>query len=148
MDFIKTLLFNSDTMTNIWKNFSEYIATNYSNSEKIVEVGIGKITQPSDMLKKQLPQTEIKLVDLYPCNKEIIQDDITNPTDEIYENADLIYCIRPPEELQKDVVNLAKKYNSDLIIKPLNSEEINYNLQNKLKLVNYKYLSLYVMIRE
>ncbi len=131
-------------MSNIWSNFTEYIINNYKNSQKIIEVGVGKILEPSDILKEKLPNTEIKLVDIYPSNENIIKDDITKPTDNIYENADLIYSIRPPEELQKDILHLGLKYNSDILIKPLFTEEINYNLQQKLKLVNFKRTAFYV----
>lgn len=134
-------------MNKIWQNFSEYIIKNYKNSEKIVEVGVGKILEPSQILKEQLPNTQINLVDIRPCNDNIIKEDIRNPTDEIYDNVDLIYSIRPPEELQVDIVKLAKKYNSDVIIKPLFTEEINYNLQGKLKLVNYKKIAFYMLKR-
>ncbi|MEE3418546.1 MAG: UPF0146 family protein [Methanosphaera sp.] len=134
-------------MSSIWSNFTEYIVNNYKYSKKIVEVGVGKILEPSDILKEKLPNTEINLVDIYPSNNTIIKDDITNPTDSIYEHANLIYSIRPPEELQKDIVNLGLKYNTDIIIKPLFTEEINYNLQTKLKLVNYKRHAFYVYKR-
>lgn len=131
-------------MSSIWSNFTEYIIDNYPDSKKIVEVGVGKIVEPSTILKEKLPNTEIKLVDIHPSNENIIKDDITNPTDNIYENADLIYSIRPPEELQKDIVNLGLKYKTDIIIKPLFTEEINYNLQTKLNLVNYKRTAFYL----
>ena len=74
-------------MSSIWSNFTEYIINNYYNSQKIVEVGVGKILEPSTILKKNLTNTEIKLVDIHPSNENIINDDITNPTDNIYENA-------------------------------------------------------------
>ena len=60
-----------------------------------------------------------------------------------YQDADLIYSIRPPEELQPDIMNLADKYETDVIIKPLFTEEINYKYKARLKLVNYKRLSFY-----
>ncbi|WP_288974619.1 UPF0146 family protein [uncultured Methanosphaera sp.] len=135
-------------MSKVWENFSEYIINNYHDSKKIIEVGVGKITEPSDILKKHLPNTTINLVDIYPCNSDVIKDDITNPTDKIYEDADLIYSIRPPEELQPDILKLSDNYNSDVIIKPLFTEEINFNFQQRLKLVNYKRMAFYIMKRE
>ncbi|MBE6485363.1 MAG: hypothetical protein E7Z85_00795 [Methanosphaera stadtmanae] len=134
-------------MSSIWSNFTEYIIDNYHDSKKIVEIGVGKVLEPSNILKEELPNTEIKLVDIYPSNDSVIEDDITKPTPIIYENADLIYSIRPPEELQKDIFNLGLKYNSDIIIKPLFTEEINYNLQTKLNLVNHKKTAFYLYKR-
>ncbi len=135
-------------MSNVWSNFTEYIIENYKNKKKIVEVGVGKVLEPSNILKEKMPDTEITCVDIHPANSTVILNDITKPKDEIYENADLIYSIRPPEELQKDIVNLGLKYDSDIIIKPLFTEEINYNLQSKFKLVNYKRNSFYIYKKE
>ncbi|WP_455645107.1 UPF0146 family protein [Methanosphaera sp.] len=134
-------------MSKLWENFSDYIIQNYANSDKIVEVGVGKILEPSTLLKQKLPKTTINLVDINPSDKTIIKDDITKPTSEIYENADLIYSIRPPEELQVDIFKLSEKFNCDILIKPLFTEEINYKFQNKIKLVNYKKMALYLLKR-
>ena len=131
-------------MSNVWSNLIEYISSNYTNSKKIVEVGVGRVLEPSNLLKKSLTSCEIILVDIYPANSSVIIDDITNPTGNIYEKADLIYSIRPPEELQKDVLNLGIKFGCDVIIKPLFTEEICYNLENKFKLVNYKGTPFYI----
>ncbi len=127
-----------------WNHFAQYIIDNYKGSHKIVEVGVGKIFEPSDILRKKLVNTKINVVDIHPARDDVICDDIIMPTKSIYEDADLIYSIRPPEELQKDIIKLGVCYGSDVIIKPLLSEEINYNLQDKLKLVNYKKISFYI----
>lgn len=133
---------------NIWTDFIEYIAANYPNSRKIVEVGVGKILEPSTLLKERLPDTKINLVDLYPANETVIKEDIYHPNDEIYDDADLIYSIRPPEELQEAIFNLGVKYDADIIIKPLFTEEINYNLQSKFKLINHKRTAFYIYKRK
>lgn len=130
-------------MTQVWEDFTDYIKENYPNANKIVEVGVGKILTPAKLLSEKMPETQIKLVDIHPCNETVIYDDISMPTDIIYNNTDLIYSIRPPEELQPDIMNLSIKYNTDIIIKPLFTEEISLKYKNKLKLKNYKRLSLY-----
>lgn len=130
-------------MSNIWTSFTEYIINNYGAGKKIVEVGVGRVFEPSIILKKELTDTDIKLVDIYPADNNVIKDDIYHPTGSIYSGADLIYSIRPPEELQEAIVNLGIRFDSNIIIKPLFTEEINYNLQNKLKLVNYKRTAFY-----
>lgn len=135
-------------MNSIWSDFTEYIVNNYANSTKIVEVGVGKVLEPSDILRDMLKTTLINTVDIYPANDTVLKDDITHPTDSIYVDADLIYSIRPPEELQKTIFDLGLKYNTDIIIKPLFTEEINYNLQTKLKLVNYKKTAFYIYKNE
>jgi uncharacterized UPF0146 family protein len=135
-------------MKNIWSNFTEYIIKNYHNAQLIVEVGVGMVFDPSIILKEKLPNTNIKLVDIHPSNETVLKDDITKPNDTIYKDANLIYSIRPPEELQRDILNLGIKYNSDIIIKPLFTEEINYNLQRKLKLINYNRSAFYLYKRD
>lgn len=130
-------------MSNVWTSFTEYIIKNYGNSTKIVEVGVGRVFEPSTILKRELTNTDIKLVDIYPADDRVIPDDINNPSSSIYEDSDLIYSIRPPEELQATIFNLGKRFDADIIIKPLFTEEISFNLQNKLKLVNYKRSAFY-----
>ena len=131
-------------MNKPWLSLAEYILKNYGNSSKIVEVGVGKILEPSEILRKKLPDTEIITIDLYPADETVTQDDITNPNPTLYKNADLIYSIRPPEELQPYIIKLSKQFNTNVLIKPLFTEEININLQPRLKLVNYKKMALYV----
>lgn len=125
-------------MDTVWNSFTEYIIDNYSQSNLIIEVGVGKILEPSNILNKELTNTVIKRTDIYPCDDTVIKDDITNPNYRIYENADLIYSIRPPEELQKYIMEVSKKVNCDCIIKPFFTEELSNNLKPRFKLVNYK----------
>ncbi len=134
-------------LNQIWKNFTDYIIENYNKNNHIIEIGVGKVLTPSQIIEKEL-SINIKLIDIHPTNEKIIKDDITKPNLKLYKDADLIYSIRPPEELQQDLVQLAKKINADLIIKPLSTEEINHNLQNKFKLINYHKTSFYIMKKE
>lgn len=60
-------------------------------------------------------------------------DDITNPRIEIYKNSSLIYSIRPPFEIQQDIIKVAKMVNADCIIRPLYGDEPVTG-----KLINYK----------
>ena len=46
-------------MMKLWENFTEYIINNYSDSNKIIEVGVGKILRPSQILKEQLKESDI-----------------------------------------------------------------------------------------
>lgn len=135
-------------MSSVWSDFTGYIIENYTNSKKIVEVGVGRILEPRNILRENLHDTEIDAVDIHPADDTVIYDDITSPTDEIYANSDLIYALRPPEELQTDIFNLGLKYDADIIIKPLFTEEISYNLQTKLKLINYKKTAFYIYKKE
>ena len=136
----------------MWKDFSCYIINNYSDADKIVEVGVGNFVKVAHTLRRYLNK-DIIMTDIKPYHKEIIVDDITKPDLKLYEGTALIYSIRPPEELHPYLVDLAIKINSDLIIKHLSTEFINinkislkkYENKNEFKLINYKKASFYKM---
>ena len=132
-------------MSNIWNNFTEYIIDNYGNSSSIIEVGIGNILEPSNILKEKLNNCSIKCVDINPTDESIIKDDITKPDYSIYENADLIYSIRPPEEIQKYISDVASKVGCDCILKPFATEELSFKIKPRFKLINYKKEVFYLM---
>ncbi|GAB4314555.1 MAG: UPF0146 family protein [Methanobacteriaceae archaeon] len=136
----------------MWKDFSCYIINNYSDADKIVEVGVGNFVKVAHTLRRYLNK-DIIMTDIKPYHKEIIVDDITKPDLKLYEGTALIYSIRPPAELHPYLVDLAIKINSDLIIKHLSTEFINinkislkkYENKNEFKLINYKKASFYKM---
>ncbi|WP_295116035.1 UPF0146 family protein [uncultured Methanobrevibacter sp.] len=128
----------------MWQDFGEYIL-NESGEKKvrIVEVAVGKFDRISQMLEEKDNITLIK-TDILPDNDSVIKDDITNPNMELYRDADIIYSIRPPSELQPHLVELKRKTNAMLIIKPLTGEELNTPRVN-MQLKNYKKASFYVL---
>jgi len=136
----------------MWKDFSCYIINNYSDADKIVEVGVGNFVKVAHTLRRYLNK-DIIMTDIKPYHKEIIVDDITKPDLKLYEGTALIYSIRPPAELHPYLVDLAIKINSDMIIKHLSTEFINinkislkkYENKNEFKLINYKKASFYKM---
>ncbi len=119
----------------MWKDFSEYIITNYKNASRIVEVGVGSFPGVALTLQKHL-NMDIIMTDIKPYHPMVVVDDITNPDLDIYKGASLIYSIRPPEELQKSLKLVADEVGADLIIKPLSTEFIRPD--KKIKLINYK----------
>lgn len=122
----------------MWKDFSEYIITNYEDASRIVEVGVGGFTLVAFTLKEHL-NLDIIMTDIKPYAKVTV-DDITDPDMDIYKNADLIYSIRPPEELQPHIIRVAEFVRADLIIKPLSTEFIT---DKTMKLINYKKANFY-----
>ncbi len=118
----------------MWNSFSEYIERNYGSASKIVEVGVGTFPVVAKSLKEHL-KLNIIMTDIIPSH-DIIQDDICHPNLKIYNGAELIYSIRPPEELHTCLVKVARDTGSDLIIKPLSTDSI--NSENNFKLINYK----------
>ena len=136
----------------------EFIAELLPKPKKIIEVGVGKLPKIALKLAEKFPEAEIIVTDIdsqiiqqigqqYPQIKAI-KDDITKPNIELYQNADLIYSIRPPPELALYLLKLAKKIGVPLIIRPLNSEthEIQSILE-KAKVIHFKQSTL-ILLRQ
>ena len=118
----------------MWDSFRDYIVSNYGNAPLIVEIGVGTFQEVARNLKSH-HKLNIIMTDIKPSH-DIIQDDICHPNLKIYKDAQLIYSIRPPEELHPCLVKVAKSIKSDLIIKPLSTDSI--NSKENFKLMNYK----------
>jgi uncharacterized UPF0146 family protein len=127
----------------MWSDFSRYIIGNYARASKIVEVGVGTFPRVARDLKEHL-NLNIVMTDIKPSHEGIIQDDICHPHLKIYDGAELIYSIRPPEELHPCLVKVAELAGSDLIIKTLSTDVI--NSKRKFKLINYEKAVFYKMI--
>lgn len=128
----------------MWDSFKEYIqAQSTKNPTKIVEIGVGKFDGVYQYLKRN-ENIHIIKTDILPNDNEVIVDDVTNPNMELYKDADIIYSIRPPSELQPHIIKLSQKVNAHLIIKPLFNEDLNTG-HNKMKLKNYKKASFYIL---
>lgn len=128
----------------MWKDFGEYILSEVGDKEvRIAEIAVGKFDEISLMLEEKDNITLIK-TDIWPANESIIKDDITNPNLELYRDVDIIYSIRPPSELQPHLINLKRKTDAMLIIKPLTGEELNTPNAN-MQLKNYKKASFYIL---
>lgn len=122
-------------------NISTCLDVNNSNNEKssckVVEIAIGNFFAVANYLKNNNSENiDFNAIDINPGNFNIVFDDITDPNMEIYDGADIIYSIRPPQELQPYISDIVTKTGAILIIKPLFNEDLNLNLP--MKLVNYK----------
>ena len=133
----------------MWNDLEEYIlklamenSAKTGEKTKIVEIGVGKFQAISKSLSEN-ENNELIMTDIDPANEEIIKDDVFNPNMSIYENADIIFSIRPPAELQEAIMKIRDKVNAILIIKPLFNEDLNMKTQ-KMKLKNYNRASFYI----
>ncbi len=124
---------------------AEWIAENYPSAEKIIEIGVGKTSLTMEKLNELLPKATLIATD----NKEVTvpdeikfkQDDVTNPDLSIYQNTDLIFSIRTPPELYPPIFELAEKVKTDVLVKPVSSEES----PSQGKLINYSKVSFYLL---
>ena len=133
----------------MWNDLEEFILKlAIENSEKtgektkIVEIGAGKFQTISKNLSKN-ENIEITMTDIDPANEDIVKDDVFNPNMAIYEDADILFSIRPPAEIQEAIMQIRDKVNATLIIKPLFNEDLNMKTQ-KMRLKNYNRASFYI----
>lgn len=120
----------------MWLDFIDYINNQTNNKPtQILEVGVGNFFKIADTLNKY-PNINVLLMDIKPNREDVIKDDINNPNKELYTDVSIIYSIRPPYEIQKQLSDLARDIGALLIIKPYLSEELASGLN--MKLVNYK----------
>ena len=133
----------------MWNDLEEYILKlAIENSEKtgkktkIVEIGVGKFQTISKNLSKN-EKIDLIMTDIDPANEDIVKDDVFNPDMSIYEDADILFSIRPPGELQEAIMKIRDEVNATLIIKPLFNEDLNIKTQ-KMKLKNYNRASFYI----
>lgn len=133
----------------MWNDLEEFILKlAIENSEKtglktkIVEIGVGKFQTISNNLSLN-ENIDVLMIDIDPANENIIKDDVFSPNMSIYENADILFSIRPPAEIQAAIMKIRDEVNATLIIKPLFNEDLNMKTQ-KMKLKNYKRASFYI----
>ena len=133
----------------MWNDLEEYILKlAIENSEKtgkktkIVEIGAGKFQTISKNLSEN-ENIDIVMTDIDPANENIIRDDVFNPNMNIYKDADILFSIRPPAELQEAIMKIRDEVNATLIIKPLFNEDLNMKTK-KMKLKNYNRASFYI----
>lgn len=133
----------------MWNDLEEYILKlAIENSEKtgkktkIVEIGVGKFQTISKNLSKN-ENIDLIMTDIDPANEDIVKDDVFNPDMSIYEDANILFSIRPPGELQEAIIKIRDEVNATLIIKPLFNEDLNIKTQ-KMKLKNYNRASFYI----
>jgi hypothetical protein len=133
----------------MWNDLEEFILKlAIENSEKtgkktkIVEIGAGKFQTISKNLSKN-ENIDLIMTDIDSANEDIVKDDVFNPDMSIYEDADILFSIRPPGELQEAIMKIRDQVNATLIIKPLFNEDLNIKTQ-KMKLKNYNRASFYI----
>ena len=136
----------------MWNDLEEFILKlAIENSEKtgkktkIVEIGAGKFQTISKNLSEN-ENIDIIMTDIDPANENIIKDDVFNPNMNIYKDADILFSIRPPAELQEAIMKIRDEVDATLIIKPLFNEDLNMKTK-KMKLRNYNRASFYIYER-
>ena len=105
----------------IEQSIGRYIRDRYRN---VVEVGIGRNFTAAELIAKAgIP---IRCIDLKqqepPSGIPFFPDDIFSPDIRLYKDADLLYAIRPAEEMIPPLLALARRVGCDLIVYHLGFE--------------------------
>lgn len=132
---------------------AKLISKLYPSAKKIIEVGVGNSPYTALYLKAALPQAEIVVTDIDPAalrlaarlNINAFYDDINDPNLEIYEDADLIYSIRPPPELIPRMEDLGRRVGVEILIAPLSEDAYLSSLENRWKRVQSSSILIYVL---
>jgi uncharacterized UPF0146 family protein len=99
----------------------DYIARCYSSP---VEIGIGDNSDAACRIRdagKRIRSMDIRAV-VPPEGIEFYKDDIFNPVLSRYSGADVLYAIRPAEEMIPPMINLSKRLSCDLLVYHLGFE--------------------------
>lgn len=133
-------------------NVSKYIV-NYIQNKKgdiknsnVVEIGVGYYFKVAKALQDygiKVTVIDIKRDVIERAKREGLNaqlEDIFDPKLDIYGYVDLMYSIRPPRDLQYQLLKLSKEYRVPLLVRPLSGEFV----IDGLKLVNYRGEVLYL----
>ena len=98
-----------------------YIAKHYTNA---VEIGVGNNPDAAQCIHDAgLP---VRSIDIRPCSLPgwlpFARDDIFEPDLCLYTGADVLYAIRPAEEMIPPLIDLARKIDCDLVVYHLGFE--------------------------
>ena len=125
------------------KDIAEYILNNYGI--KVVEIGVGSRPQVALLLKDRLDVIVTDIHEQEYSGLRFFRDDVFTPDIRIYENASLIYSIRPPIDMQEAIAEIAKQVGADMLIRPFSNEKADLErISRSCELVNYKKARFYI----
>lgn len=115
----------------MFEDFSKFVAENYPDAKKIVEIGAGHRIDVAVDVKTRLPNTEVVVTDKdeswirkHRTRKvKAVVDDVTNPKLPVYEGAGLVYSLQPPVELIPSLMSLSHRVGADLLVVPVMDEQ-------------------------
>ncbi len=105
----------------IEKCVGSYIAAHYKDA---IEIGIGRNTDAAQCICDA--GTAIRCTDIHlfphPASLRFFVNDIFEPDVTLYAGADVLYAIRPAEEMIPPLIQLAARLNCDLLVYHLGFE--------------------------
>jgi uncharacterized UPF0146 family protein len=126
-----------------YEDIADYILKNYRN--KVVEVGVGSMPHVALALRDRLDVAVTDINEQVYAGVRFCRDDIFSPDMGIYNNAALIYSIRPPIDIQEAMAKIAKEVGSDMLIRPFGNEKADLErIFKSCNLVNYGKARFYI----
>jgi hypothetical protein len=116
----------------------EYVRENYAEGARIVEVGVGRRDDTARALADagfEVAATDVRDVETGE-GVEFVRDDVTSPDTSVYEDASLIYSLRPPYEIHSDIDSIARSVGADTLLVPLADEGTPLERDGDFELVN------------
>lgn len=99
------------------------LAARLAHFDCLVEVGIGARTAVADALTEDATVTA---TDIHSCTVPegvaFVHDDITDPTIEIYADADAVYALNLPTELHRPTRAVAREVDAEFLFTTLGGE--------------------------
>ena len=121
----------------------DWIAQNYSNARKIVEVGVGHRIEVAERVSEVLPRAEVLVTDKDESwvrsrkshRIRAVADDAMFPSLALYKDASLVYSLNPPGEILPALEKLATSVGADLLIVPISDERHEFQRERWRELV-------------
>jgi uncharacterized UPF0146 family protein len=99
------------------------LAARLARFDRLVEVGIGERTDVAEALADDTPVTATDIHSRsVPEGVDFARDDVTNPTAEIYTDADAVYALNLPRELHRPTRDLAREVDAAFLFTTLGGE--------------------------
>ncbi|MDG5778093.1 UPF0146 family protein [Haloarculaceae archaeon H-GB2-1] len=95
-----------------------------SGARRAVEIGIGK----RDDVAKALAESgvDVTATDVHerpvPSDVRFVRDDVTDPTPSVYADADLLYALNLPPELQRPAWTVAREHDARFVFTTLGGD--------------------------
>ena len=94
-------------------------------NDAAVEVGIGNRPDVATALASTgvaVTATDLAHRDI-PGDVEFVVDDVTNPGQDVYDDADVLYALNLPPELHRPVVDVAREHGAAAVFTTLGAEQ-------------------------
>lgn len=110
-----------------------HVVDEYPRGARIVEVGVGRRDETARRLAGEgydVTVTDVRdVTDSISDGIRFVRDDVRRPDETVYEDAELIYALRPPYEIHAEVAEVACHVGADLLLVPLADEGVSVDAE-------------------